>query len=189
MPPASNNASALKRAALLTAAVFPAPAFAAGLNLLSLWTLLGEIITFAILVWVVMKYVWPPLMNAVETRRKEIADGLAAGERGRKDLEAAEQRKDELMADANAEAAKRLEESRKRGEEIIAQARAEAEREKARIVAAGHQEVESEKSAMRRELQEKLSDLVVAGAARILGREVENPDIHAGMVDSLKKEL
>ena len=58
------------RAAVWTAAVLPVPAFAAGLNLLSLWTLVGEIITFAILVWVVMKYVWPPLMNAVEERRR-----------------------------------------------------------------------------------------------------------------------
>ena len=186
--PSRPSRAAMLRAGMLAAALFPAPAFAAGLNLLSLWTLLGEIVTFAILVWVVMKYVWPPLMNAVETRRKEIAEGLAAGERGRKDLEAAERRKDELMADANAAAAKRLEESRKRGEEILAQARREAEGEKARIVAAGHQEVESERAAMRRELQTRLGELAVAGAARIVGREVD-PAAHAGMVDSLKKEL
>lgn len=178
----------LRAAALAAAAALPAPAFAAGLNLLSLWTLLGEIVTFAILVWVVMKYVWPPLMGAVETRRKEIAAGLAAGEQGRQELEAAEKRKDELMADANAVAAKRLEDSRKRGEEIVAQARREAESEKARIVAAGHQEVEAEKAAMRRELQNKLGELVVVGAARVLDREVD-PAAHAGMVDSLKRQL
>ena len=176
------------RAAILAAALFPAPAFAAGLNLLSLWTLVGEIITFAILVWVVMKYVWPPLMSAVEQRRKEIAEGLAAGEQGRKDLQAAEIRKDELMADANAAAAKRLEESRKRGEEIVTEARREAESEKARIVASGHQEVEAERASMRRELQEKLGELAVAGAAKILDREVDAA-AHQGMVDSLKREL
>ena len=169
-------------------AVLPAPAFAAGLNLLSLWTLVGEIITFAILVWVVMKYVWPPLMGAVEKRRKEIAEGLAAGEQGRQDLEAAEKRKDELMSDANAAAAKRLEDSRKRGEEIVAKARLDAESEKARIVAAGHQEVQSERAAMRRELQAKLGALAVAGAAKILRREVD-PAAHSGMVESLKQEL
>ena len=180
--------SAASRAALLTAAVFPAPAFAAGLNLLSLWTLVGEIITFAILVWVVMKYVWPPLTGAVEQRRREIAEGLAAGEQGRQDLEAAEKRKDELMADANANAGKRLEESRKRGEEIVAQARRDAEAEKARIVAAGHQEVEAERASMQRELRDRLGELAVAGAAKILNREVD-PAAHAGMVESLKKEL
>lgn len=189
-PPVRRNSRSAPflRAALLTAAVFPAPAFAAGLNLLSLWTLVGEIITFAILVWVVMKYVWPPLTNAVEQRRKEISEGLAAGEQGRKDLEAAEKRKDELMADANAAAAKRLEDSRKRGEEILAQARRDAEGEKARIVAAGHQEVEAERASMQRELRQKLGELAVAGAARILNREVD-PAAHAGMVESLKKEL
>ena len=176
------------RAGLLALAVLPAPAFAAGLNLLSLWTLVGEIITFAILVWVVMKYVWPPLMGAVEKRRKEIAEGLAAGEQGRQDLEAAEKRKDELMSDANAAAAKRLEDSRKRGEEIVAKARQDAESEKARIVAAGHQEVQSERAAMRRELQAKLGALAVAGAAKILRREVD-PAAHSGMVESLKQEL
>ena len=184
----SGAPSAWLRAAVLTAAVLPVPAFAAGLNLLSLWTLVGEIITFAILVWVVMKYVWPPLMNAVEERRKEIAEGLAAGEQGRKDLDAAEKRKDELMADANASASKRLEDSRKRGEEIVAEARREAEAEKARIVESGHQEVEAERTAMRRELQGRVGALAVAGAEKILGREVDAA-AHAGMVDALKKEL
>ena len=176
------------RAAVAAAAVFPAPAFAAGLNLLSLWTLVGEIITFAILVWVVMKFVWPPLMNAVETRRKEIADGLAAGERGRRDLEDAEQRKTELLSDANAKASARLEDSRKQGAEIVAQARQEAEAEKARIVASGQREVATERAAMQRELQNKLGELVVAGASKVLDREVD-ASAHAAMIESLKGKL
>lgn len=187
-PPRPVNFRAALRAGILTAALLPAPAFAAGLNLLSLWTLVGEIITFAILVWVVMKYVWPPLMGAVEKRRKEIAEGLAAGEQGRQELEAAELRKDEVVAHANALASKRLEDSRKQGEEIVAKARMDAESEKARIVAAGHQEVEAERSAMRRELRDKLGELAVAGAAKILEREVD-PAAHSGMVESLKREL
>ena len=80
------------------------PALAAseggGLKLISFTTLLGEIITFVILIWVVMKYVWPPLMNAVETRQKEIADGLADAEEGRQSLAAASERKEELLKES-----------------------------------------------------------------------------------------
>lgn len=159
-----------------------------GFKLLSFTTLLGEIITFAILVWVVMKFVWPPLMRAVETRQKEIADGLAAAEQGRQDLAAAESRKDELLADARARAGQILAEGEKRKNDIVESARGEAEAENVRILEQGRRALELERSAMSRELQQKVGALALAGASRILAREVD-AKAHEDIVESLKQKL
>ena len=172
-------------AAALSAAI---PAAAEGLKLLSFTTLLGEIITFAILVAVVMKFVWPPLMNAVETRQKEIADGLAAGAQGKEDLAAAEARKNELLADARTRAGQILAEGEKRKSEIVESARGEAEAENARILEQGRRTIEMERAAMSRELQEKVGELAVAGASRILAREVD-AKTHTEIIESLKQKL
>ena len=174
--------------AVLAAAAAFQPAAAEGLKLLSFTTLLGEIITFAILVWVVMKFVWPPLMNAVEARQKEIADGLAAGEQGRQDLAAAETRKDELLADARTRAGHLLAEGEKRKNDIVESARGEAESENARIMEQGRRELELERAAMRRELQGQVGALALDGASRILAREVD-AKAHDDIVESLKKKL
>lgn len=174
--------------AAFVAAAAVQPAAAEGLKLLSFTTLLGEIITFAILVWVVMKFVWPPLMNAVETRQKEIADGLAAAAQGKEDLAAAEARKDELLADARARAGQLLAEGEKRKGEIVESARGEAESENARILERGRRDLELERAAMCRELQQRVGELAVAGASQILAREVD-AKAHDDIVESLKKKL
>lgn len=171
-------------------AFFAAPVAAAegGFKLLSFSTLLGEIITFAILVYVVMKFVWPPLMNAVETRQKEIADGLAAGERGKQELSAAAARKDELLADARAKAGTLIAEGEKRKNEIVDSARGEAEAESARILEQGRRNLELERAAALRELEQKVGELALSGAEQILAREVDAA-AHAGIVESLKKQM
>ena len=171
---------------LMAAATMPAAA--EGLKLLSFSTLLGEIITFAILIWVVMKFVWPPLMNAIETRQKEIADGLAAAEQGRQELRAADARKDELLTDARAKAAQLIAEAQKRKSEIIDSARGEADAENARILAQGQQALELERATMCRELQQRVGALAISGASQILTREVDAA-AHNDIVESLKKSL
>ena len=170
-------------------AVLAAPAAAeGGLKLLSFTTLLGEIITFAILVWVVMKFVWPPLMKAIEARQKEIADGLAAADQGRQDLQAAEERKTELLAEARDKAGQIIADGEKRKSEIVDAARGEAETENARIMEAGRQELALERTAMYREMQQKVGELALVGASKILMREVDEK-AHADIVESLKKDL
>ena len=168
------------------------PALAAsesgGLKLISFTTLLGEIVTFAILIWVVMKYVWPPLMNAVETRQKEIADGLADAEEGRQSLAAASERKEELLKEARERVGVLVAEGEQRKSAIVNAAKTEAETERARILEQGRRDVIAERAAMQREMEQQLGGLVIAGATQILQREVDEKS-HTGIIESLKKDL
>lgn len=159
-----------------------------GLKLLSFTTLIGEMLTFAVLVVVMMKFVWPPLMNAIESRQKEIADGLSAAERGKQELADAEKQKASVLDAAKSKSSELIAEGEKRRSEIVEAAKQEAETERARIIASGHSEVESERMAMQRELEGKLSGLVLAGVAKILDREVDSKT-HAGIIDSLKEQI
>ncbi len=167
---------------------FPAFGAEGGLKLLSVTTLIGEIITFAILVWVMMKFVWPPLMGAIESRQKEIADGLAAAEQGKKELADAASSRQQIVAEARASAGKLVGEGEERKAAIVASAREEAEGERSRIVEQGRREVENERAAMRREMQQRVGGLAVVGAAKILRREVDEK-AHADIIDSLQKGL
>lgn len=168
--------------------VSPAMAAEGGLKLLSFSTLLGEMITFAILVWVMMKFVWPPLMKAIESRQKEIADGLAAGEQGRQELLAAEEEKSALLSEARAKTGDIVAGGEKRRTAIVEAAKQEAEAERARIVEQGRRELESERVAMQREMEQKLGGLVIVGATQILQREVD-AKAHQDIIESLKKGL
>lgn len=159
-----------------------------GLKLLSFSTLLGEMLTFAVLVFVMMKFVWPPLMNAIETRQKEIADGLAAGEQGRQELADAAKEKSALLEEARTKANEMVEDGEKRKNAIVDGAKREAETERERILEQGRREVESERLAMRQELEQKLGDLVITGTSHILQREVDGA-AHRDIIDSLKKTL
>lgn len=181
----------LRRFVALAFGVFGvSAAFAAegGLKLLSITTLIGEMLTFAVLVWFVMKFVCPPLMAAIDERRKQIADGLAAAEQGKKDLSDAAAERSSIIKEARTAASRIIADGEEQKTAVITKAKAEAEAERARIVRQGQREVESEKAAMRRELQKKLSGLAVAGAARILGREVD-PKAHADIIDSLREKI
>lgn len=172
----------------LLALAATSPAAAEGLKLLSFSTLIGEIITFGVLIWVIMKYVWPPLMNAIETRQKEIADGLAAGEQGKQDLAAASTRKEELLSDARAKAGVLIADGEKRKGEIVGSAKGEAQAESHRILEQGRRDLDLERVAMRRELEQKVGELALAGATQILAREVDEK-AHADIIDSLQKSM
>ncbi|MCH9705522.1 MAG: F0F1 ATP synthase subunit B [Proteobacteria bacterium] len=182
----------MKRLYWLLAVVLllPASAMAAegGLKLLSFTTLIGEIITFAILVWVVMKFVWPPLMNAIENRQKEIADGLAAAERGHQELADADQTKVTILSEARSKGSDMVADSKQRGDAIIDAARQEAENEKARIIEQGQRDLDAERVAMHRAMEEKLGSLIISGAEQILRREVDTKT-HQDIIDSMKKAV
>lgn len=166
----------------------PQAAMAEGFKLLSLSTLVGQIITFSILVWVVMKFVWPPLMNAIETRQKEIADGLAAAEQGKQSLADADSQRDALLSEARKQAGQIVSEGEQRRNDMIATARTEAEAEKSRILEQGRRDLELERAAMARDMQQQVGMLAASAATQIVGREV-NEATHADILDSLKAKL
>ena len=136
-------------------------------------SLIAQMITFLIFVGVVMKKVWPPLMEAVEERRKKIADGLAAAERGQQDLAKAESRVEELVNDARGQAAEILDQARSRANEIIAEGKAEGQRERERQLNAAKAEIEQETSRVREELRGQVSAIAISSAEKILKREID----------------
>lgn len=155
---------------------------------ISMWTLLGQMVTFLVFVWVVMTKVWPPLMGAVEERRKKIADGLAAAERGQQDLAKAESRVDELVTEAKGQAAEILDQARARANEIIAEGKAEGQRERERQITAGRVEIEQETNRVREELRGQVSAIAIASAEKILKREIDG-SAHADLLGDLAKQI
>ena len=146
-------------------------------------SLIGQMVTFLIFVGVVMKFIWPPLMEAVEERRKKIADGLAAAERGQQDLAKAESRVEELITDARGQAAEILDQARARANEIIAEGKAAGQRERDRQLLAARAEIEQETNSAREELRNQVSAVALAGAEKILKREIDATSHEALLAD------
>ena len=109
-------------------------------------TLFGELIAFIFFVWFCMKFVWPPIMGAIEERQKKIADGLAASERGEKDLELAQAKATEQLKEAKTQAAGIIEQAKKRGSQIVDEETQRAHQERENIIAQGHAEIEAERN-------------------------------------------
>lgn len=151
-------------------------------------TLIGQMISFALLVWFTMKFVWPPLMRAMEARQKLIADGLAAGERGQHELGLAQQKVTEALREAREHAADMLAEAAKRAARILDDAKTQAKEEGGRLVAAMRAEAEHERNAARERLRQAVAELAVAGAAKILEREID-AKAHAKLLDAVVKQL
>jgi len=151
-------------------------------------TLIGQSITFFIFVWFCMKFVWPPIMNALEARKKQIADGLAAADRGKHELELAAKKAGDSMRDAKAQAAEVIARADRRAAEIVEEAKAAARDEGARQIAAAQASIAQETNRAREALREQVALLAVAGAEKILRREV-NAQTHADLLAQLKAEL
>ncbi len=151
-------------------------------------TLIGQSITFIFFVWFCMKYVWPPVMSALETRKKQIADGLAAADRGRHELELAAKRATENLREAKGQAADVIAQAEKRAAQIIDEAKISAKEEGERQLAAARAEIEQEANRARESLREQVAALAVAGAEKILRREV-NALVHADLLNQLKAGL
>ncbi|MDX1670511.1 MAG: F0F1 ATP synthase subunit B [Limnobacter sp.] len=151
-------------------------------------TLFAQLIVFFILGWFTMKYVWPPLMQAIDERAKKIADGLAAAERGKQELAEASKRAEQELAASRSENQQRLADAEKRAQQIIEEAKQQAEAEKKRIVAQAQAEAASEAQRAREQLRDQLADLVVSGAEQILKKEVSK-QAHSDLLNQLKAEL
>lgn len=151
-------------------------------------TLIIQIIAFIALIWFVNKVLWGPLSKLMEDRQKKIADGLSAAEKGKHELELAEQRAKEVLKDAKAQAQNVLSQAEKRGSEIVEDAKIKASEEADRIKAAAQAEVEQEVSRAREELRKEVSGLVVSGAEKILKKEVDAA-AHNDMLETLVKSI
>ncbi|MFO1418240.1 MAG: F0F1 ATP synthase subunit B [Methylotetracoccus sp.] len=151
-------------------------------------TLVGQMITFALLVLFTMKYVWPPLMQALEERKKKIAEGLAAADRGRQDLENAEKRAKGLLKEAKEQAAEIVNLAQRRANEVVDESKQAAKQEGERIVAAAKTDIDREVQAAREALRKQVSTLALGAAEQILGQEVDH-ERHKKLLKNLGKQL
>jgi F-type H+-transporting ATPase subunit b len=151
-------------------------------------TLIAQLISFAVFVWFTMKFVWPPIVKALEERKAKIADGLAAAERGQHEQELAEKKAAERLHEAKQQAAEIIAKAEKRGSEIVEEAKSDARTEGDRLVTAARAEIEQETNKAREVLREKVAELALAGAEKILRKEI-NAAAHQDIVTALAKQI
>ena len=151
-------------------------------------TLFAQMVVFLILAWFTMKFVWPPLINALDERSKKIADGLAAAEKGKTELEAAHKRVGEELAQARNEGQHRIAEAEKRAQAVADEIKAQAHAEAGRIVAQAKADADQQVVKAREALRAEVAALAVKGAEQILKREVDQ-SVHADLLNQLKTEL
>lgn len=151
-------------------------------------TLFAQAITFAAFIWFTVKFVWPPLLRAIESRQKTIAEGLAAAEQGKKSLEVSSKQAEETIRQTRDRAAEILAQADKRAAELIEEAKAAAKEESSREKAAAKAEMNQEVARAREQLRDQVAMLAVAGAEKILRREVD-AKAHAELLGSIKGQL
>lgn len=151
-------------------------------------TLIGQMITFVIFVWFCMKYIWPPLVTALQERNARISEGLAAAERGKQDLEDAKARASESLSDAKSQAQEIINQAQKRANEIVDEAKDTARDEADKIKAAASADIEQQITSAREHLRKEVSSIALAGAEQILKREVD-AKAHAKVLDELVAQI
>ena len=151
-------------------------------------TLIAQAVAFALFIWFTVKFVWPPLLRAIEARQKQIADGLAAGEQGKKSLELSSKQAEQAIQEARARAAEIVAQAEKRGSQVVEEAKVAAKAEGDREKAAAKADIQQEAQRAREQLREQVAALAVAGAEKILRREVD-AKAHAELLDGIKKQL
>jgi len=151
-------------------------------------TLLMQAVIFLIFIWFCAKFIWPVLMRAIEERQKQIADGLAAGEEGRQSLTRAEKRIAEMLTEAKTRASDIVAQGEKLKSDTVDQARTDAQTEADRILTAAKAEIQQEVYRAKEALRGQVAALAVAGAAKILKREVD-AKAHADLLAELEKQL
>jgi F-type H+-transporting ATPase subunit b len=151
-------------------------------------TLFAQLIVFGILVWFTMRFVWPPIVKALDERAEKVAEGLAAAERGKSDFEQAEKRVAEILAEGRTQVTDMVTNAEKRAAQIVEEAKEQAAGEAARIMAQAKADVAQEANRAREALREQVAVLAVKGAESILRSEVD-ASRHAQMLANLKQEL
>ena len=151
-------------------------------------TLIGQMITFGLLVWFTMKFVWPPIITAMRERQTRIADGLAAAEQGARAQEDAQAQAAELLKEAKQQAQEVIRQAERRANEIVEESKNQAREEGERQLSAARAEIEQEANRAREQLRTQVSDIAVAGASRVLGREIDASS-HSKLLDELVAQL
>jgi len=151
-------------------------------------TLFLQMISFAVFVWFCMKFVWPPIVGALEERKNKIAEGLAAAERGHQDQQLGQQRAKELMIEAKNQAGDIVAQAQKRAAEIVEEAKVGARAEGERLITAAKAEIDQETNRAREALRGKVADLAIAAAAKILDKEID-ASAHKALVESFARQI
>ena len=151
-------------------------------------TIIGQVLGFLVLVWFTWKFIWPPLLGAIEDRQRKIADGLAAAERGQKSLEDAKSSANESIREGREKAMQVIDQAHKRSNELIDDAKHTAVAEGDRLVAAARSEIVTESARARDGLRREVAALALAGTERLLGREVD-ARAHAELLEQLAAEI
>ncbi|BES73809.1 F0F1 ATP synthase subunit B [Marinobacter nanhaiticus D15-8W] len=151
-------------------------------------TLIGQAIAFFIFVVFCMKYVWPPIMTALQERQKKIADGLAASDRAARDLELAQEKAAQELREAKQEAASLIEQANKRANQIVEASKDDARKEGQKLIEQAKAEIEQERNQAREALRAEIAAIAIAGAEKILETSVD-ADKHSEMLNKLAAEL
>jgi F-type H+-transporting ATPase subunit b len=151
-------------------------------------TLIGQSIAMLVFVWFCMKYIWPPIMGAIQARQTEIAEGLAAAERGRSDLAQARTESDKIIAGARDTARGIVDQAQSRANDIVEQAKADGDAERRRQVEAAQAEIGVAMNRARDELRGQVAKIAVAGAEKVLGREID-ANTHRELLGRLANEI
>lgn len=151
-------------------------------------TMFIQTLVFFVLAWVTMKFIWPPLIAAIEDRQKKIAEGLAAADRGERSLAEGKAAAAELIKEARAQASKIVEQANRRSTEVVDEARNTALAEGQRLVAEAQQEVALASTRAREELRKQVGAIALTGAGKLLGREID-AKAHADLLDQLAVEI
>ena len=151
-------------------------------------TLFAQALSFALFIWFTVKVVWPFMLRAIETRQKTIADGLAAAEQGRRSLETSTRQADEAVRQARERAAEIIAQAERRAAQMVDEARNAAKEEGNREKAAAQAEIEQAVTRAREQLRDRVASLAVAGAEKILRREVD-AKAHADLLEAIKREI
>lgn len=151
-------------------------------------TLIIQLIVFLILAGVTMKFIWPPLVAAIDDRRRKIAEGLASAEKGEKSLAEAKASANDLVKDARVQAGKIVDQANRRSNELVDEAKVAAQAEGQRLVTDAREQVALEQNRAREQLQREAATLAVAAASKLLGREID-AKAHADLLDKLAFEI
>ena len=152
------------------------------------FTLVGQLLAFILFVWFCMKYVWPPMLKILEEREKEIAYGLNAASEGRRELEEANARKEEILGEAKKEAADLVGQANQRANQLVEDAKTSAQEEAEKIKVSAQNDIEQSAKRAREELRSEVAALAVAGAEKILNSEIDEKK-NSELIDELTKEL
>jgi len=151
-------------------------------------TLVIQLVVFVILGWITMRYIWPPLIGALEERQRKIADGLISAEKAEKSLVEAKANATEILKEARVQATKIIDQANRRSNELLDEARGTATAEGQRLLADARQEVVLESTRAREQLRREVAGIAVAGASKLLGREVD-AKAHADLLEKLAVEI